>query len=160
MNGRAKLIGIVGAASAATLLVFVPAKEGTRYVPYIDPAGIPTVCNGSIRNIENRRYTPEECQKLLAEELAEHAEGALKCVTAPTTAGQRTAYTSLAFNIGVTAFCKSSVVRKHNQLDYKGACASISLWDKATVNGRLVALPGLTIRRSEERAMCEKGLPQ
>ncbi len=160
MNGKAKLVGIVGAAAAATLLVFVPAKEGTRYVPYVDPAGILTVCNGSIRNIENRKYTPEECEKLLAEELAEHAEGALKCVNQPTTPGQRAAYTSLAFNIGVTAFCNSSVVRKHNQLDYKGACVSISLFNKATGNGTLVPLPGLTKRRAEERTMCEKDLPQ
>lgn len=149
-------MGIVGVAAAATLFAFVPAKEGTRYVPYYDAAGVYTVCNGSTKNVENRTYTPEECGEKLADELANHAEGALKCLTKPTTPGQRIAYVSLAFNIGTTAFCRSSVVRYHNAGDMVRACASISMWDKAVVNGQLVPLPGLVKRRAEERAYCER----
>lgn len=155
MDNRTKLVGILGATAAAVVLVFVPAKEGRRLTPYYDAVGVLTVCDGSTRDVEMRKYTPQECDERLAEDLVIHAGGAMKCLTKPTTAGQRAAYTSLAFNIGIAAFCGSSVARHHNAGNFKQACASISLWDKAVVNGQLIALPGLTIRRKEERAMCE-----
>ena len=160
--GHKALVGIVGTAAAAVLISFVPLKEsgpnGPKLKPYVDPVGIVTVCDGITKNVQNRMYTKEECAALLAEELAEHAAGALKCVTPPLTVGQRAAYTSLAYNIGVNAFCGSTVVKLHNIGNYRGACAAISAWDKGMVGGKLTALPGLVIRRAEERAMCEKGL--
>lgn len=162
-HGNQKLVGIIGVAATATLLWFVPLKEsgpnGPVLKPYVDPVGIVTVCDGITKNVENRLYTKAECEALLADELAFHAEGAMKCVHPPTTPGQRSAYTSLAYNIGITAFCRSTVVRRHNAGDYRGACAAITMWDKGTVNGMLTTLPGLVIRRREERVMCEKGLP-
>jgi lysozyme len=172
VNGRAKLVGIVGTAAAVVLMAFVPVKEGGvnkgGSKPYIDPVGVRTVCYGSIRNIEDRLYTKAECEGLLAEELAEHAEGAMKCVKPPSTPGQRAAYTSLAFNIGVTAFCNSTLVRKHNAGDYWGACKEFTDakgrdgravgFTMGWVRGELVQLPGLVIRRREERAMCEQDL--
>ena len=162
-NGTQKLVGIVGVAAAATLLAYVPLKEsgpkGPVLAPYTDAVGVRTVCDGITKNVQERRYTKEECEALLADELAFHAEGAMKCVKAPTTPGQRAAYTSLAYNIGINAFCKSSLVKKHNSGDYRGACVGILAWDKGMIGGQLVALPGLTIRRREERVMCEKGLP-
>lgn len=152
--GKARLVGAVGVVATATLLWFVPVKEGTRLTPYYDSVGVKTVCVGSTKNVENRLYTPEECAKLLEEELADHAEGALKCINKPTTEGQRAAYTSFAFNVGITAFCRSTLAKKHNAGDYRGACAELSRW----VFGGTQVLPGLVIRRAEERKMCEKGL--
>jgi lysozyme len=156
MNTTQKsLASIVGAAAVAALYVLVPKYEGTKFDPYIDPVGIKTVCTGSITNVEDRTYTPEECSERLDGELAEHAEGAMNCLTKPTTPGQRVAYVSLAFNIGVTAFCRSTLMRLHNAGAGVVACAELSKWDKGMVGGKLVALPGLTRRRAEEREYCE-----
>lgn len=74
-----------------------------------------------------------------------------RCVTSPLFQYEYDAYQSLAFNIGITAFCGSTLVKKLNALDYVGACIAISSWDK--FNG--LPLPGLTTRRARERAQCE-----
>jgi lysozyme len=79
-------------------------------------------------------------------------EGALqRCVTVDLFQHEYDAYTQLAYNIGATAFCGSTLVKKLNAGDYAGACAEISKWDKF----KGVPLRGLTARRAKERALCE-----
>jgi lysozyme len=97
-------------------------------------------------------------EKALQRSLADLSkfEGAIKrCVTVPLHQHEYDAYTSLAYNIGETAFCSSTLVRKLNAEDYAGACAEISRWDKQ--GGQV--LRGLTKRRAEERARCEGRAP-
>ena len=65
------------------------------------------------------------------------------------------AFVSLAYNIGPSAFKKSTVVRRFRARDYAGACAAMEMWNKA--GGRV--LPGLVTRRADERALCEQGIP-
>jgi lysozyme len=66
------------------------------------------------------------------------------------TDGQKTAFVDAAYNIGVAAFCRSSMARRANAGDMAGACDALLLWNK--VDGREVA--GLTRRRQAERALC------
>jgi lysozyme len=63
------------------------------------------------------------------------------------------AMVSLAFNIGPSAFLKSTVLKAHNRGDFLAASRAFGLWNKATVNGVLTELAGLTARRAEEAAM-------
>jgi lysozyme len=67
--------------------------------------------------------------------------------------GQFDAMVLLAFNIGVRAFRKSSVLKLHNKGDYAGAARSFGLWNKATVNGVKRPVGGLTSRRATEAAL-------
>lgn len=60
------------------------------------------------------------------------------------------AYNSLAYNIGTTAFCNSTLLKKLKAGDYDGACKEILRWDK---QGGMV-LRGLTIRRQAEYKTC------
>ena len=55
----------------------------------------------------------------------------------------------LAYNIGVGAFARSSVLRLHKAGDWKGAARAFGLWDKQA--GKV--LPGLVRRRAMEAAM-------
>ncbi len=81
-------------------------------------------------------------------------EGALKqCVTAPLAQHEYDAYVSLAYNIGSTAFCSSTLVRLLNAGDYAGACQQILRWDK--FKGQPVR--GLTVRREREYRQCISG---
>lgn len=93
-------------------------------------------------------------------------EGAIKqCVTVPLTQNEYDAYVSLAYNIGpgkegvADGFCwlrrggPSTIVRKLNSGDYKGACDAILDWDK--FRGQPVR--GLTLRRQREHALCTSG---
>lgn len=143
----------VGASAAALLLSYVPRFEGVVLRGYKDPIGIVTACAGHTKTaVLGRPYTPGECSSLLDSDLVEHADGVLACT--PGLKGQTyrlAAATSFAFNVGVAAYCKSSMARKFNAGDYAGACAEFSRWVYA--GGR--QLPGLVKRRETERAMCE-----
>lgn len=41
------------------------------------------------------------------------------------------AFLSLSYNFGTSAFCRSTVVKRANAGDVKGACGAISMWDRA-----------------------------
>lgn len=78
-------------------------------------------------------------------------EGALKqCVTVPLHQHEYDAYISLSYNIGATAFCGSTLVRKLNAADYPGACAEILRWNRF----RGEPVRGLTLRRQAEFKTC------
>lgn len=94
--------------------------------------------------------TREQSDARLEKELWSYRTGIGKCIMVPVSENQADAFTSLAFNIGVSAFCKSTLVRKLNQYDYDGACKEILRWDKFM--GK--PLKGLTNRRQEEYKQC------
>ncbi len=78
-------------------------------------------------------------------------EGAIKqCVKVPLAQREYDAYVSLSYNIGSSAFCGSTLVKKLNSQDYDGACAEILRWDK--FQGK--PLRGLKIRRQSEYRQC------
>ena len=68
---------------------------------------------------------------------------------APTTAAQKAALTSLAYNIGSSALGKSTLLKKHKAGDFKGAADEFPRWNRAA--GKV--LRGLTRRREAERAL-------
>lgn len=150
------LISIVGAAVAAALLSLVPKFEGTIYTTYKDPIGVLTYCTGATENAAwGKTYTPAECQAQLERDLARHAEGVMACIHVPLSSGQKIAFVDLGYNIGTTAFCGSTLVRKANAGDMPGACAELSKWVRA--GGQV--LPGLVKRRQAERELCERADP-
>lgn len=61
------------------------------------------------------------------------------------------AIVSWAYNVGTTAACNSTLVRKLKAGDYAGACKELDKW----VYFKGKTLPGLVKRRAEERARCE-----
>lgn len=147
-----KLVGVVGAVAAATLLVVVPKNEGTVYQTYRDIGGVLTYCDGATENAQwGKTYTPAECRAQLDKDLSRHAEGVMACVRVPLTDGQKVAFVDTAYNIGVSAFCGSSMARRANAGDMAGACAALALW--VNVNGKPVR--GLVNRRALAREYCE-----
>lgn len=153
--GRKRLVGLVGAACAAVLITCVPNFEGRVLRGYVDPIGVVTACTGHTATaVLGRPYTKAECDKLLVEDLAAKAEGVKKCVKRPLTTGQLSAAVSFAFNVGTSAFCRSTFAAKLRSGD-PHACAELSKWTKA--GGQ--ELPGLVKRRKVERAMCEGSEP-
>ena len=73
-----------------------------------------------------------------------------KCVHVPLSDGENSAFVSLAYNIGTSAFCSSTLVKKLNARDYEGACAEIKRW--VYVNGK--KSQGLINRRAKEYQTC------
>lgn len=153
---RRGLAAIVGATAAATLFVLTPSEEGTVLKTYRDLGGVLTYCTGATENAQwGKTYMAAECKAQLDRDLARHAEGISQCVRMERlTDGQKVAFVDFAYNVGVAAFCGSSVARRTNAGDMKGGCDALLMWNK--VGGREVA--GLTRRRQAERAFCMKGL--
>ena len=151
-SSRLKKSGALMAAAVA----LVGAWEGVRTVAYRDIVGIPTVCFGETRGVKmGDRYTMEECRTMLGDALVEFETGMRKCLTNPGAIPDKpyVAFLSLSYNIGTRAFCKSTVARKANAGDLKGACNAIPMWNRA--GGKVVK--GLTNRRAEEREICLQG---
>jgi lysozyme len=153
---RRGLLGLVGAAAAAALLAFTPVQEGRVLTTYRDIGGVLTYCDGATENAQaGKTYAPAECDAQLDRDLERHAAGIAKCIPMDLiTDGQRVAFVDAAYNIGVSAFCSSSMARRARAGDMVGACDALLLWNRA--GGREVA--GLTRRRERERELCRRGL--
>lgn len=66
---------------------------------------------------------------------------------------QFSALVSLVFNIGEAAFQASTLLKKLKAGDHAGAADQFLVWNKGTVDGKKVVLPGLVRRREAERQM-------
>ena len=146
-----------GSAVAAAAIALVGAWEGLRTVAYRDVVGVPTVCYGETRGVKmGDRYTKEECDAMLGDGLADFEQGIRKCLKDPDAIPDKTyvAFLSFSYNVGTGNFCGSTLVRKANAGDLRGACNELPKWVKA--GGRRVQ--GLVNRRKEERRICLEGL--
>jgi lysozyme len=151
---KGKLASRIGVGAAAMLIATVGLYEGKSNKPYRDIVGVWTVCYGETR-VAMRYYSDAECKQMLADGLDDYAGPVLK--RNPELAGrdnQVVAATSLAYNIGVGNYNKSSVARLFSAGRWKDACNAFLAWRFA--GGREVA--GLKRRREAERAICMKGL--
>jgi len=152
---KARVAAVIGIGAAALVLPFVARWEGSVPKTYRDPVGILTACVGhtgpELRM--GQTWTPAECEEMLAGDLLTAARGVQDCVTVGLSDNELTAFVSFAFNVGVEAFCSSTLVRKLNAGDHVGACEELPRWNKA----RGVVLPGLTNRRRAEMSMCLAG---
>ena len=152
MSDKSKLALKIGAGAVALCVPLVMYFEGTIQRVYRDPIGILTSCTGHT-GPELRMgmvFTKQQCEQQLLADLLKHSE-ALDCIKVVMTDGQKAAFLSFAFNVGEGAFCGSTLARKANAGDMRGACAELSRWTLA--GGR--EMPGLVKRRAAERKVCE-----
>jgi lysozyme len=139
---------------AASTLVGIAVHEDYKEEAYIPvPGDVPTIGFGSTKDVHmGDKTTPtRSLVRLLDEVDSVYAQGVRQCITSPMYQHEFAASVSLAYNIGVKAFCGSTVAKRFNAQDYAGACAAFDMWNKQ--GGRV--LPGLVKRRAEERAICE-----
>ncbi len=127
---------------------------------YLDSANLETVGCGHLLTADDKRtlklgqkITSEQSDAFLTKDLASAGNTVKTLVKVPINDNQRSALTSLIFNIGAHAFSGSSVLRKLNQKDYVSASNHFLDWVKATVKGKLVVVKGLTRRREAERKL-------
>jgi len=161
-GAKGPLAMIVGAVAATSLFASIPKDEGLEYKAYRDIAGVLTICSGDTANVRAGMVeSPEGCQRRLEAQLVAHARPVMDCSPRLREEGrdwQRAAAVSLAYNIGVRAFCHSTVDRRFDAGDFKGGCDAILRWNKARVNGQLRPVRGLTLRRERERQLCLRGI--
>lgn len=154
---RKTLAAVVGVAAAAAIFNFTPTQEGTVYKTYKDIGGVLTYCTGATDDaIWGKTYTPAECRAQLDFDLAKAAEGIKAClpVWGMLTIGQIVAFVDTAYNIGIRAFCGSSMVRLANAGNMYGSCDALMRW--VYVGPKVVQ--GLVNRRTRVRAFCMVGV--
>jgi lysozyme len=140
---------------SATGLIGIASYEGFSEKAYIPIKGdVPTIGFGSTEGVKmGDTITVPHALERLRRDVSVAESAIARCVRVPLSQGELDAYTSLAFNIGTDAFCRSTLVIKLNAQDYSGACEEIKRWVYA--GGRKV--PGLVARREKEYAMCTGG---
>lgn len=144
---------LLGAALALTVPL-VAKWEGKRNDPYYDIVGVRTVCYGETR-VPMRRYSDAECTAMLEEAVKEYRDRVVACTpTLKDRPYQLAAATSLAYNVGIGAYCRSTASRLFNQQDWEGGCRALTRFNKA--GGRVVR--GLVNRRNEEYKLCSTNL--
>ena len=128
-------------------LALVKNFEGCQLKPYKCPAGVWTVGYGSTgpHVKPGKAISMAEAEALLREDL-ERFEKGVASACGEATDNQFAAMVSLAFNVGLGNFLRSTVLRKHLDGDKIGAALSFALWNKAA--GKVLA--GLTRRRAAE----------
>jgi lysozyme len=146
-----------GRSALAIAIVLTGSFEGVRLWAYKDVVGIPTVCFGETRGVRmGDHYTLEECQAMLGTALVEFQAGMDKCIRKPEAIPNETraAFDSFAYNVGVNAFCHSSVLTSINAGNLRKACGDLLKWTRG--GGRV--LSGLVNRRAQENKICLEGL--
>ncbi|WP_049047702.1 lysozyme [Klebsiella aerogenes] len=132
--------------------------EGCRLTAYPDPGtgGAPwTIGCGWTLPVDGKPVRPgmtidqATADRLLKTGLVSYEKDVLKIVKVKLTQGQFDALVSLAYNIGSRALSTSTLLKKLNDGDIKGAADEFLRWNKA--GGKV--LNGLTRRREAERAL-------
>lgn len=140
-------------------LALIRQSEGFRAKAYRDPVGIWTIgfghtsAAGPPQVFEGLAITPEQGRKILARDVEMFALGVAKALRAPVTGNEFSALVSFAYNVGLGAFQRSSVLQAVNAGDREAVPRRLQLWVKA--GGKV--LPGLVKRRAAEAALFMKG---
>ena len=138
---------MINAAGMALLREF----EGCKLVAYQDVAGIWTIGYGHTGPAVQMglRWTKERAENQLLADVAVFAQGVGAACKVDPNDNQLAAMTCLAYNIGLGAFRKSTVLRMHNASKFAEAASAFSMWNKA--GGEVRA--GLTRRRAAETGL-------
>lgn len=135
-------------------LLFIATHEGTVSTAYRDSAGIPTICTGHTKGVKmGQKATRTQCEQFLMDDLADAEKSVQGCTHVPVTQEQFDVLVSFTFNVGGNAYCNSTLAKKLNAGDCKGAASEFSRWNRA--GGRVIQ--GLKNRREDEREVFLRG---
>jgi lysozyme len=134
---RSPRAGVASLLLSAAALIGIALSEGYTDKAIIPTKGdVPTVGFGTTTRPDGTPVrmgdstNPVEALQRKARDLQKF-EGAIKqCVTVPLYQHEYDAYVDMAYNIGHGAFCGSTIVRRLNAGDYKGACDAILMWKR------------------------------
>jgi lysozyme len=140
-----------------TAIQLIRRFEGFRAAPYLCPSGVPTIGYGHTAGVTMaaKPITEEQATVLLAADLARFERAVEEAIRIPLEQHEFDALVSFVFNIGVSAFRTSTLVRYLNGGDRSAAAVEFERWNKGRVRGTLIPLTGLSLRRTAERRLFE-----
>lgn len=144
----------------------VISSEGIRLTAYVDEAGLLTIGIGHLITADelktgmiqigselveySKGLTNEQAFTLLDQDINSREAELMACIRVPLTPHQRDALVSFAYNIGLSAFKASTLLRLLNLGDYDAVPGQMRRWNKVRIKGDLVASTGLAARRERE----------
>ena len=135
-------------------LELIKQHEGFRSAAYLCPAGVLTIGYGHTSDVHGgMNITQTEADDFLREDVRSAAACVSAAVRTPLNQHEADACISFVFNLGCGAFRSSTLLRLINDGDMEGAAGQFIRWNKATVDGVLQPLAGLTHRRAAEAEM-------
>jgi len=127
---------------------FIKEFEELRLEAYLDGGGVPTIGWGHTKGVSlGQTITLEQAEKFIREDLQEAELCIVRQVPYGLAQHQFDALVSLVFNIGVSAFTKSTLLKKLDKSDIVGAAQEFERW--CYDNGRKIR--GLLRRRKREQ---------
>lgn len=129
--------------------------EGCRLAAYQDSVGVWTIGYGWTNPVDGKSVkagmtiTQEVAERLLKTGLVSYENDVSKLVKVKLSQGQFDALVSFTYNLGARSLSTSTLLKKLNAGDYRGAADEFPRWNKA--GGKVLA--GLTRRREAERSL-------
>ncbi|WP_040006178.1 lysozyme [Fibrisoma limi] len=132
---------------------FIKNEEGCKLKAYRDVVGVWTIGIGhtGFDVTPGKVITYAEALRLLDNDLDKFEAAVNRHVTKPLTQHQFDSLVSLSFNIGVSAFAGSTLLKLVNiNPNNSSIRAQFMRWTKGTVNGKKIDLTVLVARRKRE----------
>ncbi|MBX4335526.1 lysozyme [Bartonella raoultii] len=133
--------------------------EGLRLEAYRDEACVWTIGYGHTSYAgkplvhKGMCITKEQAEEILCKDLEQFEHAVEQFVMVSLTDAQFAALVSFCYNVGTTAFCQSTLLKKLNKGDYEAVPTELQKWNK--VGGK--PLQGLVNRRAAEAGLWAKG---
>ena len=128
--------------------------EGFSSTPYLCPAKVPTIGygatyypNGKAVTLKDAPITEKQADEMLSFMLVKYENAVSRYVSVPLTQNQFDALVSFCYNVGQSNLLSSTLLKKLNNKDCKGASNEVLRWNKSC--GKV--LQGLAKRRKDER---------
>lgn len=134
-DGGGGRLWVAALALSAAGFVGITLHEGytERAVPdAVRGESVPTIGFGTTGGVRmGDKTTPPKALARALVDVQDFEHALKRCVTVPLHQYEYDAYVDLAYNIGATAFCASTLVKRLNAGDYAGACDAILMWRMA-----------------------------
>lgn len=135
-------------------LQLIKSFEGFRESATQLAGGRWTIGYGHVRTArEGLTISEKDAEDLLVYDLKSAEDAIASMVFAPLLQNQFDALVSLVFNISVSQFRDSDILRNLNSGDYLAAANGFDLWRRARLHGRVIVVDALVRRRAAEKSM-------
>ena len=131
---------------------FIKQAEGLKLKAYLDTAGIPTIGYGHTKGVKiGQTITKDKADQFFEDDYNDAVKQLSSVVKVKLTQGQQDALVSFVFNLGIGRLKTSTLLRKLNNGDTRGAAIEFGKW---VYSGGKVT-EGLVARRARERELFE-----
>ncbi len=131
---------------------FIKSFEKCRLSSYDDGVGVWTIGWGRTKSVQRGdECTQEQADDWFDDELIDFEQGVTSAVKQRLSQNEFDACVSLSYNIGISAFQRSTLCKMLNLNDFTGAAKQFDVWNK----GGGQVMQGLVKRRAAERKIFE-----